>query len=425
MSRIARRCETSPSIRISVLVGIFFITPVFIHAQVDGILCTDGEGAFKAKSSLGVTVTLGASKSDGLANRSCEAVLSYRGKTVKAVQNAWQADLELMDAYLGFHNPVVGIQFKDREADRQMTYAVYSLDNTLQLLRILAGGDFYRTEDFHLDGHIEIRTGDVAAVDGFDGIPLSSFDFAPPVYLRFEGDKLIDVSIEFQPEYDRAIGELKASLDPDALRAFKATDGRLDSIFLMPAVQMHSLVTTKIKVLEIVWCYLASSREAAAWNALSEMWPSSDIDRVRTAILEAQKHGIRQQVDGVSTSPPPVKIKHLHIYDTPTELRNSGLPSGAPNRAAWMTDANPKPIYLHSGCAAADCAFKHSAADYLFDLRVDDAGKVFAAKLVDDTVMGPDIDMLLKSALSWKFIPAYKNGRPVACRVWQIVSSYR
>ena len=406
------------------LLGIFAV-PVLVQAQVDGILCTDGEGGFTAKSSMGVRVSIGASRSGGLANRSCEAVLRYGGNTVKVVEDAWQADLDLMDANVGFHHPVAGIQFREREADRQMTYAVYSLDKTLQLLRTVTGGDFFHAADFHLDGLVEIRTGDVAAADGFDGIPLSDFDFAPPVYLRFEAGKLIDVSVEFQPEYDRAIADLKATLDPDALRAFKETDGKLDSIFLLPADKAHSLVTTKIRVLEIAWCYLYSGREAETWNALRDLWPAADFERARSAILETQKRGIRKQVDGVSTSTLPVKIKHLHIYDTQTEFRNSGLAGGASARAAWITDTNPTPIYLHSECAEANCAFKHSAADFLVDLRVDDAGKVLAAKLVDATLKGPEIDMLLKSALSWKFIPAYKNGRPVACKVWQIVSSYR
>jgi hypothetical protein len=48
---------------------------------------------------------------------------------------------------------------------------------------------------------------------------------------------------------------------------------------------MHRRRVTKIKVLEIVWAYLYSGREQQAWDALAEMWPSSDLDRISLAYL--------------------------------------------------------------------------------------------------------------------------------------------
>jgi hypothetical protein len=399
--------------------------PVLACAQVDGILCTDGEGTFTSKFSTGVTVTVGASQVNGLASRSCEAVLSSHGKTVDVVEDAWQVDLDVMGADLEFGKPVVGFQFKKRDIDRQMTYAIYSLDRTPQLLRTITGGDFFSAADFNLDGHIEIRTGDAGAADGFEGIPFSSFDFAPTVFLRFEKDKLIDVSSEMQPEYDRTIAGLRASLDAAALREFKSTDGRLDSVFLLPAEKIHSLITTKIKVLEIVWCYLYDGREAEAWSALKEMWPASDIDRIRAAILEAQKRGIRKQVDGVSTDRPRLKIKRLHIYDPMARFQSTGdgdARAGAENRF-WMVDKDPIPIYLRTEPSPGSSPFQHSA-EVILDMRIDDAGKVLSAKLLDKSLEGPGVDTLLESASKWKFIPAYKNGVPVACGIRQIISLY-
>lgn len=432
--------------KLIVLFATLLATPVLVCAQVSGILCTDGEGAFSAKSITGVTVTVGASKTGGLASRFCRATLNYRGKAVNVVDDASQVDIDVMGVNFDRGEPAVGIQYKERRTDRQMTYAIYSLNRTMQLLRTIKGGDFFRAADFHLDKHIEIRTGDATAADGFDGIPLSSFDFTPTVYLRFENGKLIDVSSEFRPDYDRTIAELKTGLDPTSLQAFKSTNGRLDSIFLRPADEIHSLMVTKIKVLEIAWSYLYSGREAEAWSALNEMWPAADADRVRDAITTAMQHGIRAQVDSVSTSAPLLKINRVLFYNAATmpkdnasiggRISNSDSPltdgAGGPSEGvynrAWIADIDPTPIYLYtalySECSPGNCPFQQSG-DVRLDLRLDDAGKVVAANSVDDTLKGAGIDILLKSALSWKFIPAYKDGHPVACKTRQVISLFR
>lgn len=423
-------------------VAILVAAPAFLNAEVVGILCTDGEGMFTAKSMTGVTVTVSASKTRGLASRSCGATLSYRGKTIDAVDDASQVDIDLMDADIDRGGPIVGIQYTEPGSNRQMTYAIYRLDRTLQLLRTIKGGDFFRAADFHLDKHIEIRTGDVTAADGFDGIPLSSFDFAPTMYLQFEDGKLIDVSSEFRSEYDRTIADLKAALDPASLKAFKSTNGKLDSIYLRPADEIHSLTVTKIKVLELVWSYIYSGREAEAWSTLNEMWPAEDVDRIRAAILEAQQRGIRKQVDSVSTSVPHLKISHVLFYETATVSKENAsiggqisngdsvmanIASAPPEdgaKRAWIIDIDPTPIYLYTGCLPSDCPFLQGAGVRL-DLRLDDAGKVVEAKPVDNQLKGSGIDALLKSALTWKFIPAYKNGHPVACVTQQIINLYR
>jgi len=61
---------------------------------------------------------------------------------------------------------------------------------------------------------------------------------------------------------------------------------------------MHRLRLTKIKVLEIVWAYLYSGREQEAWQALTDMWPTSDFERVRAALTSARASGIPGQLDG-------------------------------------------------------------------------------------------------------------------------------
>ena len=423
-------CQWKVLVHATILIpfGILAAAPALICAQVDGIVCTDGEGAFTSNFDTGVTVTVRASETHGIANRSCEAALSYGKKTVQVVTDAWQVDVDVMGVNFIRGKPIVAIQYKQHDVDPQMTYAIYSLQKPPRLLRAITGGDFFRAADFGFDGHIEIRTGDVTEANGFDGLPLSSFDFAPAVFLRLEeNDKLIDVSSEFQKEYDRSIADLQTSLNPTALAAFKATDGRLDSMFLLPADQMHSLITTKIKILEIVWCYLYSGRQAQAWNTLSQLWPAADVERVRAAIVKAQQLGIRNQIDDISTRVQRPKIKHIFFYSTSVDLHKTqmeGTWTINVDPRAWSVDINPKAIYLRTGCLSDSCAFQHDV-DIVLNLSVDDAGKVVSAKLVDTTLKGPAVDLLLKSAMYWKFIPAYKSGMPVACSMQQDVSPYR
>src|SRR5205807_6539531 len=96
---------------------------------------------------------------------------------------------------------------------------------------------------------------------------------------------------------------------------FKNGDGKLAPAKSIAAERMHRLRTVKIEALEVVWAYLYSGREQDAWNALAEMWPVADVQRVRVALLLARSRGIRAQVDGTSSAVPPGRKKHAPIFD--------------------------------------------------------------------------------------------------------------
>lgn len=104
------------------------------------------------------------------------------------------------------------------------------------------------------------------------------------------------------------------------MNKFKSSDGKLSSVTHLSMNELHGFTSTKIKVLEIVWSYLYSSREREAWQALADLWPASDIDRIRTSILDARARGIRTEVDGVSSGQPRVRYKRrVTIYDSANE----------------------------------------------------------------------------------------------------------
>lgn len=133
--------------------------------------------------------------------------------------------------------------------------------------------------------------------------------------LRFVNGHLLDASSEFQSYFDREIQGLRKELDSDALRDFKASDGKLSPAAPISPEWIHRLRGVKAKALEIVWAYLYSGREQQAWRSLTEMWPAIDADRIHTAILNARGRGMSAQVDGVSK--PPQRNGSVHKCSTP------------------------------------------------------------------------------------------------------------
>lgn len=315
-------CWTASAARrskIGVLQFLFWISLGGVLAphpcRAQRILCDDGFGNFASAFSTGVRVTVGPSRSGGFANRKCDAVLGWGTNTLYAARGAPQLDIDVMGADLGLGVPVVAFQVKKSVFSRLVTYEIYSLEKPPRLLNTITGGDFYNAQDYNLDGRIAIWTDDAAAVDGFEALPLSSYDFPPTVVLRFVKRRLIDVSAEYQPYYDRQIAEVEARLNPAALSQFKNSDGKLSSN-MMNLDNLHTLLRTKIKVLEIVWAYLYSGREQEGWSELADMWPAADLARIRGAIQKAYAGGILRQVDEVE-KPVPHRRKRRQalVYD--------------------------------------------------------------------------------------------------------------
>ena len=294
----------------------FCVAAAVASAQAQDVVCSGGFGSFKSTFVTGVTVSVDARRNTEFAGRMCEAKLNWGTKDLLVEPRAWEVDVDAMGIDLGLDAPVVAFQIRKNDIDRLVKYEIYTLKEPPRLLRTITGGSDYSAADTDLDGRIEIWTNDAEAVNGFENIPLNALDFAPPVVLRFEQKQLIDVSSEFRSDFDRQIATVRAQLNDQQLSEFKHSDGGLSTNSL-PLDQAHALSTTKIKVLEMVWCYLYSDREPQAWKTLAEMWPGSDFDRIRAAILNSRTKGILSQVNGVSheSSAGKFKKKHAMIYD--------------------------------------------------------------------------------------------------------------
>ena len=353
--------------------------------------------------------------------------MSWGHQEIVVAPEAVQADVDLMEADLGLGSLVVAFDIKAAAADPHIRYAIYSLAKPPRLLRTITGQDFFRAADTRLDESIEIWTTDAVAVNGFQSLPLSAFDFAPTVVLRFEKKQLIDVSSEFRPHYDQQIASLRAQLSAERLKAFKESDGKLESGSLtgnsLTKEQFHEVQATKAKVLEIAWCYLYSDREREAWNTLAEMWPAADLGRIRTAMLDAQARGLRSQVDGVSHKGPPlIQLKNSIIYE-----HAAGHPIEPPlSMRPYFTDTTPEQILLRLPPPRNPDDWGEERE---MEMVIDEAGKVRSAKMKD----APDKDWStemkedwlarmarepnkdwIDASVGWRYIPAFKTGHPKA-----------
>jgi hypothetical protein len=426
-----------PQVRNFQLGGTLVLLAFSIGALVPGIhaqdaVCSGGFGSFQSKFLTGVTVSVDATRNGPFAAHSCEAKLDWDKQGLVVEPKAWQVDVDAMGIDLGLGSPVVAFQVKKTDIDRIANYEIYSLKKPPGLLRTINGGDRYRAADTDLDGRIEIWASDAEAVNGFENISLEGLDFAPTIVLRFERKRLTDVSSEFSSEFDRQIAAARAQLDTQKLGEFKLSDGALSSKSPMPADQLHRLMTTKIKILEIVRCYLYSGREQQAWDALADMWPPADLERIRTAVANARDHGIRSQVDDVSheTKPSQFKNKHAMIYDRVSDSdSDQGDPlswdyargMSGPGKAKHLFDADTFPIQiLLQRPPPQDASWVASGDAVMMNLVVDAAGKVRSAK-----AEGKPDKAMEDATADWKFIPAFKDGHPVASRLRIAVSPLR
>jgi len=391
---------------------LFYTIAVPCHAQSREVLCRNGSGNFEADFHTGVKVRAGAArKAEGqLAGRVCEATLSWDKQQIVITGKA-QLDVDVFGVDLGLGGPVVAFQLKNSDNECCMAYQIYSLQKPPRLLRTITGGDSFSASDTDLDGRVEIWTTDADAVNGFENLVEGELDFAPTVVLRFQHSQLLDVSSEFRSYFDQQIAKLRAGLDSQDLQDFKNGDGRSTSAASLSAQRLHQLRSVKIKVLEVVWSYLYSGREAEAWRALIDMWPAPDVQRIQSALSNAYAHGIRAQVDGTSSGASAGRKRSAVVFDTvsrPERNKSEVIP------AQPILMRRPAPLASEQSLAGSEL---------LLDLLIDSAGKVRSAETAGST-KSSNAD-LIKAAMEWTFIPAFKDGRAVASRLRLAVSAKR
>jgi hypothetical protein len=394
------------------LLWLFWAASSTCQAQANSVLCRGGDGGFDAEFRTGIKVHVGAARNEELATRAGAARLSWEKQELVVATGVSQLDIDAFGVDLGDGIPVAAFQIRKSRTDCCMEYGIYSLEKPPRLLGTITGGDFFSASDTRLDGSVEIWTHDAAAVKGFDNLALSELAFPPTVVFRFAHGRLLDVSAEFQSYFDDEIAGIRAGTSSQDLEDFKLSDGRLTAgLSPSTAERLHGLRIVKIKVLEIVWAYLYSGREQDAWRSLAEMWPPEDLDRIRVEIVNVRARGIHSQADGTSAGPARGKKKHAQIFDAATGSGSGRKLGVIPPRAILLE-------LLPPGSAIQQPEPPESKL--LLDLVVDACGKVRSADPAGK-VQGVDPDQI-RLALTWKFIPAFKDGRAVASRLRITVS---
>lgn len=381
------------------------LAPGTCLAQVHDVLCDDGNSSFEGTFRTGVKVSIGPEKDGALSTRACHGTLSWGKQKLVIASGISQLDLDAFGVDLGSGDPVAAFTTAKARDACCMTYQIYSLNEPPRLLRTITGGGFFSAADTDLDGDVEIWTDDSGAVNGFEGLALGEIEFVPTYVLRIDRERLLDASAEFQAFYDDVIQRVRAKIKPELLRDFRVTDGRLQANHDSNAqelIRLHHLRGVKIQVLEVVWAYLYSGREKEAWQFLSEMWPPSDVERIRAEVLKARSRGIQAQLNGVADDKPGRHRKKANIFN------QSEVP---PAQAILMR------VYPQDGQAVA------SRKEIHVELVIDSAGKVRSVKPAGDTKQLESYAEV--SASRWKFIPAFKNGRAVASRMHTSISPLR
>jgi hypothetical protein len=409
------------------------------RAPAQNAVCSGGYGRFQSTFETGITVTVDAVRSGGFATKSCEAVLSQAEHHTSAVPSAGQIDIDVLGADLGFGVPVIALDVRETEQDSRSSYEIWTLEKQPRLLTTLTGGDSYRAQDADLNGYVAIWTSDASAVEAFDGLTYADYSSPPTVVLRFEHGNLVDVSAWYRAQYDAQIKELRSALTPTQLAEFKKSDGRLafGSVSASSWVQLRK---TKAAVLEIVWAYLYSGRPDQAWTELQAAWPSSDVARIKSAVIAARAAGIDSQVKTVASSKLPAKWNSTSfLYANRRSERKEGAeappvsPGGVLNMAGTeklgdenrprdiSVDAAPQPILLWRPAPPEQEIGQLMQSNEFIELTVDEAGKVWSAKMIS-----PKTDpSLVSAAAGWKLIPALKDGKPVAYLSKMTVNPYR
>ena len=174
----------------------------------------------------------------------------------------------------GDGNPSLVLEGYSGGAHCCYTYEIVSLGETPVILRPIQNeSPFFFFKD-PASKQFRILTSD-GAFDYFDGMCHACAPF-PRVVLQVNSSGLHDVSANFVEQYDSEIALARAKIAEGDIQKFILSD----------------FEDAKKVVLEIVFSYLYSGREAEAWQTLGEMWPAGDRERIKALIVKTRANGI-------------------------------------------------------------------------------------------------------------------------------------
>lgn len=164
------------------------------------------------------------------------------------------------------------------------TYRIITPSRRPALLKKLENERHIQFEDH--DGAVTLVAQD-GKFDYFDGLCHACTAF-PDIYLKMDGDRIIDVSPQYLSHYDDEIKSARLKLIHEHLEDFLSAKN--------PEQMLNAGQDIKPLVLTVVLAYLYSGREPQAWKTLDEMWPAFDRQRIKKLILKTRAEGLMRYV---------------------------------------------------------------------------------------------------------------------------------
>jgi hypothetical protein len=209
-------------------------------------------------------------------------VLSPRGESL-FTDEEWDISLDQKDLNLtGDGRPSLVLRGYSGGAHCCWNYWILTPSRRPVLQKKIENQAHVQFADFNRNGLITLVAQD-GSFDYFDGLCHACTVF-PDLYLRMQGDKIVDVSSEYRSRYDDEIKAARMKLIHEPLQNFMAA--RYQDQMAVAGENVKPLVLT------IVLAYLYSGREEQAWKALDEMWPPFDRQRIKKLIVETRGKGL-------------------------------------------------------------------------------------------------------------------------------------
>ena len=259
----------------------------WVCAQESPLLACPSKTGQQTGKYAGYTVRLARSAKRG---ERCQALVTgsaSKTSQAKTVARDWALSINRLSGsdINGDGKPELIVQGYSGGSHCCFTYQIISLTGGLPLVREIQDQVpvFFARRD---DGSTEIRAGDGV----FDFFLLPHADSViPQIFLRLDGNKFVDISGEHVADYDKQIEKAHNELGAADLDKLKKSTYNQNMLY-------DQLPTVK-KVLIIVLNYLYSGRDDQAWQALGEMWPPADVERVKKLILERRSRGLLSQIE--------------------------------------------------------------------------------------------------------------------------------
>ena len=266
--------------------------------------CVNGRGDLERALWDGYTLKIGATED---ASNPCYG--GVIGKDGKPIFEIWGTDVTMENVTGRDVNndgkPDVVLRSHNASSPENI-YSIIGTADTPGLIKQISTKAALSFEDRQGDGHMEIVTRDTSYSE-FEGLSPSQSP-QPLIFLRLKGTTFYDVSRIYWPEYEREIAIAKGKLGREDIADFKGEQssggsgmgvGKQDANKPKeesPAETAHRQ-DVKSLILEIVVDNIYGGHGQEAWQALKEMWPYADRDRVRQHILQARMAGVLKDIN--------------------------------------------------------------------------------------------------------------------------------